>query len=328
MSGYCSASLSATLLEMQVLEIRMNMNRKFLLVAAMGLTALSAAPAHAAADAIDRQLYRQDVTDWRANAEESLKRDNGWLTLAGRFVMKPGENRFGTALDNDIVFPAGTGPEHIGSFIVEPGKVTLKINDGLTMLAGEQSFTTRRMGVDLEKEDWVSIGQLAMHVIARDGNYILRLADNKSTVREQFHGRTWYDVKPPYRITGKFVAYSPVRKIPIVNVLGEISEEPSPGYVEFNLAGKIYRLDPIDEGDGELFFIFRDGTSGRTTYPPGRFLVGTKTSDGKVIMDFNKAYNPPCAFSEFTTCPLPPRQNHLKTRVEAGELDYKKQAAR
>jgi len=128
-------------------------------------------------------------------------------------------------------------------------------------------------------------------------------------------------------ITALLLAYQPVKKIPIVNVLGEISEEPSPGYVEFRMAGRTLRLDPIDEGDGELFFIFRDGTSGKTTYPPGRFLVATKTTDGKVVMDFNKAYNPPCAFSEFTTCPLPQRQNHLKVPMAAGELVYKKTLA-
>lgn len=300
------------------------MHRVFQRLAGIALTAASITVSIARADAIDEQMYRQDVADWRAKAEASLKRDNGWLTLAGRYVMKSGENRFGTAPDNDIVFPAGTGPDHIGSFLVESGQVTLKVNDGLTMLAGGEQVTSRTMGVDTDKRDWVSIGRLAMHVISRDGHYVLRLADNQSEVRERFTGRVWYDVNPSYRVAGKFVAYKPIKKIPIVNVLGEISEEPSPGYVEFRLAGKTYRLDPIDDGDGELFFIFRDGTSGKTTYPPGRFLVGQRSSGDGVIMDFNKAYNPPCAFSEFTTCPLPPRENHLKIRVEAGERDYSK----
>jgi uncharacterized protein (DUF1684 family) len=296
--------------------------------ALMGLMAATIATSSIVrADAIDEQMYRQDVTDWRARAETSLKRDNGWLTLAGRYVMKPGENRFGTAPDNDIVFPAGTGPEHIGSFLIEPEQVTLKVNEGLTMLAGGEPVTSHRMGIDTDKRDWVSIGRLAMHVISRDGQYVLRLADNQSEVRERFTGRVWYDVNPAYRVVGKFVPYNPVKKISIVNVLGEISEEPSPGYVEFNLAGKTYRLDPIDDGDGELFFVFRDGTSGKGTYPPGRFLVGQRSGGDTVIMDFNRAYNPPCAFSEFTTCPLPPRENHLKVRVEAGERDYKKQLA-
>lgn len=301
----------------------MTVQRILTQVTIAGVSALAIWPTLAAPGAhdnsIEDEMYRQDVTDWRAKAEASLRKDNGWLTLAGRYVMKPGENRFGTALDNDIVFPAGTGPAHIGTLLVEPDKVTLKVNDGLTMLADGEAFTARQMGTDVEKRDWVSIGQLAMHVIARDGNYILRLADNQSEVRKNFTGRTWYDVKPAHRVVGKFVAYKSIKKIPIVNVLGEISQEPSPGYVEFRMAGKTYRLDPIDEGDGELFFIFRDGTSGQTTYPPGRFLVGTKTADGEVIMDFNKAYNPPCAFSEFTTCPLPPKQNILKVRIDAGE---------
>lgn len=275
---------------------------------------------------IDAQMYRHDITDWRAESEARLKSDNGWLTLAGRFVMKRGENRFGTAPDNDMVFPAGSGPAHMGSLRVEPGKVTLTMNEGLVVHAGDGAFSERTMGTDVQKRDWVSFGHLAMHVIERDGAYVLRLADNESDVRRQFSGRVWYPVKPDYRVTGKFIAYQPVKKIPIIDVLGEVSQEPSPGYVEFQLDGQTYRLDAVDD-DGELFFIFRDLTSGRTTYPPGRFLVTTKASDGKVIMDFNKAYNPPCAFSEYTTCPLPPRQNHLKVRIEAGEQNYKKTLA-
>ena len=151
----------------------MTVQRILTQVTIAGVSALAIWPTLAAPGAhdnsIEDEMYRQDVTDWRAKAEASLRKDNGWLTLAGRYVMKPGENRFGTALDNDIVFPAGTGPAHIGTLLVEPDKVTLKVNDGLTMLADGKAFTARQMGTDVEKRDWVSIGQLAMHVIARDG---------------------------------------------------------------------------------------------------------------------------------------------------------------
>lgn len=278
-------------------------------------------------DSLDEAAYKDEVLQWRTKAENSLRADNGWLTLAGRFVMKPGENRFGTASDNDIVLPAGSGPAHVGSFFVEPGTITLKTVEGITMYAGGAPFTERTMKTDMEtpQRDWVTVGRLAMHVIERSGNYVLRLADNESEVRKQFPGRLWYDVNPAYRVTAKFVPYSRNKKIPITNVLGDISEEASAGYAEFTLDGKRYRLDALDEDD-ELFFIFRDATSGHGTYPAGRFLIADKPRGGKVVLDFNKAYNPPCAFSEFTTCPLPPRQNHLKARVEAGEK-YKKKTA-
>ena len=312
------------LLQKELLSLKVA-NSRFFPALGLALMLLGVSLAGRAAS-IEEQMYRQDVTDWRQEKETSLKQDNGWLTLAGRFVMKTGENRFGTAADNDIVFPANSGPGHMGSFRVEPGKVTLKLTEGMVALAGDQAFTERPMGTSTEKRDWVSFGHLAMHVIERDGAYVLRLADNESEVRKQFPGRVWYAVKPDYRVVGRFVAYQPAKKIPIINVLGEAAEEASPGYVEFQLDGHSFSLDAIDEDD-ELFFIFRDGTSGQTTYPPGRFLVAKKASDGKVVLDFNKAYNPPCAFSEFTTCPLPPRQNQLKVRVEAGERDYKKKLA-
>lgn len=161
-------------------------------------------------DSLDEAAYKDEVLQWRTKAENSLRADNGWLTLAGRFVMKPGENRFGTASDNDIVLPAGSGPAHVGSFFVEPGTITLKTVEGITMYAGGAPFTERTMKTDMEtpQRDWVTVGRLAMHVIERSGNYVLRLADNESEVRKQFPGRLWYDVNPAYRVTAKFVPYS------------------------------------------------------------------------------------------------------------------------
>jgi uncharacterized protein (DUF1684 family) len=284
------------------------------------LAALAAAPALAADRAPD-PAYAKTVQDWRTRAEESLRRDNGWLTLAGRYVLKPGENTFGTGEKNDLVFPKGLGPAGMGSVFVEPGKVTVKMVEGLKMKADALEYTEREMGTKTDNRDWVSVGpRAAFHVIERDGRYILRLADNQSDVRKNFGGRVWYDVDDRYRVRAKFVPYDPPRKIAIVNVLDEVSDEPAPGYVEFEIDGRRYQLDAVGDDDG-LFFVFRDATAGETTYPPGRFLyVDKKPKPGEVFqLDLNRAYNPPCAFSEFTTCPLPPRQNILKVRIEAGE---------
>jgi uncharacterized protein (DUF1684 family) len=277
---------------------------------------LSAAPE----ESVDDSAYKQEVIQWRDQAEARLRNDNGWLTLAGRFPMKAGDNRFGTAPDNDIVFPWGTAPAHIGTFTIRDGKVVLHVADGIEMTADGKPVKSKEMLTDAQspKRDLVSLGRLSMHIIERSSRYFLRLFDNESEMRKSFAGRVWYDVKTPYRVSAKFVPYQPAKKIPIVNVLGDVEEQPSPGYVEFALNGQTYRLDAVEEDD-QLFFIFRDRTSGQTTYPPGRFLLASKPRNGMVEIDFNKAYNPPCAFSEFTTCPLPPRQNHLKVRVEAGE---------
>lgn len=280
------------------------------------LAALAVAPALAADPA-----YVKSVEDWRARAESSLRRDNGWLTLAGRFVMKPGDNTFGTGENNDIVFPKGLGPERMGTLHVEPGKVTLALAPGIEMEKDGMPFAERVMGTDLEKRDWVNNDRIAFHVIEREGRYILRLADNQSDVRRNFQGRVWYDVNERYRVKAKYVPYNPPRKIPIVNVLDEVSDEPSPGYVEFKLNGRTHRLDVVGDDDDGLFIIMKDATAGKTTYGSGRFLyVEKKPKPNETFrLDLNRAYNPPCAFSEFTTCPLPPKQNILKVKVEAGE---------
>ena len=283
------------------------------------LAVLAAAPALAA----DRQpdpAYRKSVEDWRARAEASLRRDNGWLTLAGRYVLKPGENTFGTGDRNDIVFPKGVGPVGMGSVFVEPGKVTVKLVEGLKMKKDGIEYTERVMGTATDNRDWVTIGRAAFHFIERDARYILRLADNESEVRKRFGSRVWYDVNDRFRVPARYFSYDPPRKIKIVNVLDEVADEPAPGYVEFEIDGRPYRLDAVGDDDG-LFFVFRDDTAGDTTYRSGRFLfVEEKPRPGQAFqLDLNRAYNPPCAFSEFTTCPLPPKQNILKVRIDAGE---------
>jgi uncharacterized protein (DUF1684 family) len=284
-------------------------------------TQSAAATAPTAAERAPDPAYRKAVQEWRARAEQSLRRDNGWLTLAGRYVMKPGENTFGTGPKNDIVFPPGLGPVHMGVIRVEPGNVTVKMVEGLKLRKDGLDYSEREMATGSDERDWVSVGpRAAFHVIERDGRYVLRLADNQSKVRSQFGGRVWYDVDDRYRVDAKFVPYDPPRKIAIVNVLDEVSDEPAPGYVEFEIDGRRHRLDAVGDDEG-LFFVFRDDTAGETTYRPGRFLhVDKKPKPGETFaLDLNRAYNPPCAFSEFTTCPLPPKQNILKVRIEAGE---------
>ncbi|HET7732075.1 MAG TPA: DUF1684 domain-containing protein [Usitatibacter sp.] len=284
---------------------------------AAALAALTALPALSQQD----PAYVKQVMDWRARAEQSLRRDNGWLTLAGRYVLKPGENTFGTGDKNDVVFPKGLGPAGMGSVFVEKGKVTVKLVEGLKMTSSGIEMTEKVMGTDPGNRDWVSIGRASFHFIERDGRYILRLADNQSEVRKRFGGRVWYEVDDNYRVPAKFVPYDPPRKVSIVDVIDEVSEVPVPGYVEFDLMGRPYRLDVIGDDDKGLFFVFKDATAGDTTYGSGRFLyVEEKPRAGeRFLLDLNRAYNPPCAFSEFTTCPLPPKQNILKVKVEAGE---------
>jgi uncharacterized protein (DUF1684 family) len=266
--------------------------------------------------------YVKSVQDWRAKAEEGLKRDNGWLTLAGRYPLKMGENTFGTGPKNDVVFPPGLGPVGMGSVFVEPGKVVVKMVEGLQLDKDGMKYTEREMETGTDLRDWIKVSPRAsFHIIEREGKYILRLADKESPVREHFGGRVWFPVDDRYRIdNARYVPYPPGKTIKIVNVLDEVSDEPVAGYIEFDVNGRHHRLDALAEDDG-LFIIFKDGTAGETTYGSGRFMYVDKMPDpGKPFrLDFNRAYNPPCAFSEFTTCPLPPKQNIMDVSIEAGE---------
>lgn len=274
--------------------------------------------------------YEKDLQAWRDSREKTLRADDGWLTLAGRYPLKPGDHSFGTGKDNDLVSPAelqGTGPARLGTLHVEADgkRVTLRLADGVTMTAGGQPFTGERaFGTD--KPDWVGLGRLRMHVIVRDGGFVLRLADNESAVRKNFPGCRWYPADERFQVKATFVPYPAGKTIRVVNVLGKASQEPSPGAAEFKLGGATHRLDAVAEGDG-LFFVFTDQTAGDTTYAAARFLtVEKKPKDHATFtLDFNKAYNPPCAVCDFTTCPTAPRQNAPPLRVEAGEMYLKKE---
>ena len=262
-----------------------------------------------------------EIEAWRTQREARLVADGGWLTVAGLFWLKEGENRFGSANDNDIVLPA-SAPEHAGVFDFHGGSVRARIEAGVTATVGAKPVTVVDMHPDTSgSPETLTMGPLSMHVIERGDRYGIRLKDNESPARKAFKGLQWFPVSDAYRVTARFVPYSPPRSIPIPNVLGQVNEMPSPGYVVLTLGGEELRLDPVlEEPDAEeLFVIFRDGTTGKETYGAGRFLYTEKPRDGRVVLDFNKAYSPPCAFTPYATCPLPPKQNRLSVRIEAGE---------
>jgi hypothetical protein len=295
---------------------------KFAFVVSLALC--TAVPAIAGDSAYDKEMQQ-----WRVAREKSLRADNGWLTLAGRFPLKSGDNTFGTGQDNDVVFPPelkGVGPDRLGTLHVdgEAKKVTLRLANGVTMLSGDKPFAGERV-FGTERPDWVGLGRFRMHIIERDGRYILRLADNESAVRKNFKGRVWYPADEKYKVEATFVPYAAGKTIRIVNVIDEVSNQPCPGFAEFKLNGETYKLDAIAEGEG-LFFVFRDATAGETTYGSARFMtIEKKPKDNATFtLDFNKATNPPCAVSNFTTCPVAPQQNILKVRVEAGEKSPEK----
>jgi uncharacterized protein (DUF1684 family) len=265
--------------------------------------------------------YQAGIEQWRQQREAELKSDGGWLTVAGLFWLKDGVNTAGTEAANDIVLPRG--PAKAGVFEFHNGRTTFRPAPGAAVsVNGKPVDAAVELRSDSEgKPDQVQFDTLTMFVIHRGNRYAIRLKDTASKFRQEFTGLHWLPVQESYRVTADFIPNNPPMMISIPNILGETEREASPGYVQFTLNGQRLRLDPVVE-DEELFFIFHDETSGKETYPPGRFLHADLAKDGKVVLDFNKAYNPPCAFTPYATCPLPPKQNRLPIRVEAGELNY------
>lgn len=268
--------------------------------------------------------YRAEIEKWRATREARLKGDGGWLQVVGLFWLKEGPNPFGTDAKNKIVLPAGSAPPRAGTFELRGRTVTVRTEPGVEATIEGKPATGRPMRADVPgPADVMKLGpRLTLHVIERGGRYGIRLKDTQSALLEDFTGLRWFPVREDYRIQARFVPYTPARKVSVPNILGQVEELPSPGYAAFRVAGREVRLDPVLEEPGatELFFIFRDETSRKETYPAGRFLYTALPKDGTVLLDFNKAYSPPCAFTPYATCPLPPKQNRLAVRIEAGEM--------
>ena len=268
--------------------------------------------------------YVKEINDWHSKRINRLKADNGWLNLAGRFWLKQGEGTFGSAKDNDIVVESSKVPEKIGSFIFKGSVVTFKVKDGVDVLLNGIPVKEIVMIDDQNKDMTVlQIGSIKFNLIIRDTLYGIRFRDLNSELVKNFKGIERFPVDESWKFNAKFEEYNPPKEIEVPNVLGQISKEKSPGAVVFAREGKTYKIDAVDEGDDNLFLIVADETSGDETYSGGRFLYVKKpNSTGTIILDFNKAYNPPCVFTKYATCPLPPLQNYLKLRIEAGEKRY------
>jgi len=255
------------------------------------------------------ESYRAQLDEWRRQREAALRADGGWLTVTGLFWLHEGANTFGAASPNEIVLPADPALRG-GAFDLHGDRVTLRLDGQIRELRPDSPAPA----------DIVTLGSLTLFVIRRGDRYGIRLKDTNSRLRKDFTGLHYFPVDEAYRISARFVPDA--RKIPIPNILGQVEDTPSPGYAEFEIHGQKLRLTPVEEPPDKLFFIFRDLTAGKETYGSGRFLDAELAKDGTVVLDFNKAYNPPCAFTPYATCPLPPKQNRLPVRIAAGELKY------
>jgi uncharacterized protein (DUF1684 family) len=272
------------------------------------------------------QDYRAEILSWRSEKEKALVADRGWLSVVGLFWLKDGPNRFGTDPANDIVLPAESAPAQAGTFSFQAGHTTVSLEPNVVAeVGGERLNGPRELRPDTDgTPDFLILRDLTMQVIKRGERYGVRLRDKNSQFRRDFSGRSWFPVDEKWRVSARFVRHDPPRPIRIQSVIGTSEAMPSPGYAEFTVGETTVRIDGVlEEPDADqLFFIFKDQTSGKDTYPAGRFLYAELPKGDTIVLDFNKAYNPPCAFTPYATCPLPPPQNWLKLRIDAGELHY------
>lgn len=271
---------------------------------------------------ISPPTYQAEIEQWRRGREEMLKAEDGWLSVAGLFWLKEGTNTLGADAGNTIQLPKGSAPGQAGVIEFHNGNTTFRAAAGVEVTVNGKPAVVAALNPDTAgASDVLRVRDLTMFVIQRGSRFGIRLKDKNSEARKTFRGLKFFPVREEYRVKAKFVPYNPPRKIAVPNILGDVEEEASPGYAVFTLNGHQYQLEPLEEGD-TLFFIFKDQTAGKETYPAGRFLYTDKPQGGEVILDFNRAVNPPCAFTAFATCPLPPQQNQLPLRIEAGEMRY------
>lgn len=273
----------------------------------------------------DNLSYVKEIRDWRTKRIASLKNRNGWLSLAGLFWLQEGENSFGSDQSNDIIFPADNAPHFIGWFVLKDEQICVKIRPDVKVLHEGEPVQERLLESDENgKPTILSLRSLNWYIIKRGEKFAVRLKDSEHPRIKQFAGIDSYPINPAWRIKAYFEPFEKPKRIRMTTVLGTIAELTTPGVLVFKVHGKTYRLDAIVEPDDDQFWIiFSDQTNGFTTYGGGRFLYVDKPgADNATIIDFNKAYNPPCVFSEFASCPLPHSKNRLLIKITAGEKNY------
>ncbi len=267
--------------------------------------------------------YVKGIKAWHKNRIDNLTKPTSWLSLVGLRWLKEGENTFGSDKSNNLVF-TNKAPLFGGSFFLQDSVVTIKVNKNVEILVDSVAVTEMELGNDMTgKPTTMTYGSLSWYVIKRSGDrYGIRVKDSENDLLKNFDGIETFPVSKEWLIEAAFEEYDPPKKVMIPNVTGHADEDKSPGKLVFEVDGKSFSLDVLDSGN-RFFVIFADMTNGEETYGAGRFLsVEKPDSTGKTLIDFNKAYNPPCAFTKYATCPLPPKDNMLKVAIEAGEKSF------
>ena len=286
----------------------------------VAIVLLQLTPATAAAQDHEYQAAQET---WRAEREARLVADDGWLTITGLHFLRNGENTFGASPVNDLVVPQG--PDVAGVFEVRGQEVFVRAIQGHTLSVDGQPLAASKLyptGHDEDEPRTVQIGDVTLWVHRSGDRLAIRMRDLNSEIRKTFAGLTWFAVDSRYRVRARFVPHDEPITVTLPNILGDIEPFTSHGSVTLTVNGHELTMLPVTSEE-RLWFIFRDMTSGAETYPAARFLYAdAPDEDGWTTVDFNRAYNPPCAFNPYTTCPLPPQPNRLRVRIEAGEKNY------
>lgn len=266
------------------------------------------------------EQYEQSILKWRQEVEANLRRENGWLALAGLFWLRKGTNVIGSDSDCDITLPA-RAPARLGTFEFDGDNVTLNVEANTTVEVN--GSPTRAVLLDADQEDvpsFITFDDMRMVVVRRSKGVGIRLWDNTREERRHFPSRQWYPVKEEFRVPATYHRFEIPKVVKMPDILGAILDEPLQGFVTFELFGQKHELIVEELADKRLFIQFMDQTNGDPTYPSGRYHYTDAHENGSVFVDFNKAYSPPCAFTEYATCTFPPQENHLNIAIEAGEI--------
>lgn len=266
-----------------------------------------------------QKTYRQAINEWRNERNETIRKENGWLALTGLYWLKLGKNQLGSDPKCEVVLPERI-PVNIGYLEYNGKSVSLRTTSNQKVTVNDKQTDFAILQPDIsEKPSFINIQDVRLVVIQRGNRLGVRMWDNQREERRTFPARTWYDINEEFRLPATYAAYDRPKMAFFPDLTGEKSEFPVDGYLSFDFQGNHYQLDINKEDDGTFFIRFWDPTSEDETYPTGRYLVTDLDPDGQIFIDFNKAYCPPCAFTDFATCVFAPEQNHLDFRVNAGE---------
>ncbi len=265
--------------------------------------------------------HKRDVEKWYSERVARLKKEDSWLTLVGLFPLPEGRHRFGSADDNELVFPK-SAPAHAGTVVVEKGVVHLESEPGagMTLEGAPVERTELKSDKNESGPTEIALGSIRFYVIDRPGSLYLRVKDSENPLRKEFTGIKRYPVDVAWRVPAHLERYQPAKKLVVPNVIGFDETVDCPGLLKFKIGGKEYSVEPMSESEEDMWIVFGDATNGHETYGGGRFVyIPAPDANGDTAIDFNKSYNPPCVFTPYATCPLPIAQNVLPIRIEAGE---------